>query len=462
MYRTLALSFFLMLPLVALGQQVDSVRVFYLGGQSNMDGFGTNTELPESLNKTFEDVWIFHGNPAVDDKTDGGLGLWTQLSPGHGRGFSSDGLENKLSSSFGVELSFARKLRELYPDDKIALIKYSLGGTSIDMATQSVGTWDADYEGKIGINQYDHFLTTVNKAMNTTDINADGRVDYLIPSGIVWMQGESDGQNEAAGMRYYENLRKLMGLIRASFRSDTIPIVIGKISDSGDNRTGKVWKYGELVQYGQEKFVMTDPNAAIVRDTKHYQYSDAAHYNSQGYIDLGEKFAKALQKLSLGEEKLPSLAAHSVITLKNGPDKRYRAKGKQSLVDEKVGSKYFDDGYWLGFEEEDFSATIDLGKEQEIDKVTIGVLQDAGAWIFFPEYVEVSWSADGKKYSRPIRIKLGADQKVRRQLERVTVEREGLKTRFIKVFIKNTGKCPQWHYAAGGKAWLFVDEITVQ
>ena len=36
-----------------------------------------------------------------------------------------------------------------------------------------------------------------------------------------------------------------------------VPIVIGKISDSGDVEGGKVWKFGELVQYGQEKFAAT-------------------------------------------------------------------------------------------------------------------------------------------------------------------------------------------------------------
>ena len=71
------ITIMLLLPALAIGQQsnVDTVRLFYLGGQSNMDGYGYNSELPDELNKTFDQVPIYHGNPAGDDKLSGGLGL---------------------------------------------------------------------------------------------------------------------------------------------------------------------------------------------------------------------------------------------------------------------------------------------------------------------------------------------------------------------------------------------------
>lgn len=55
-------------------KKVDSVRVFYLGGQSNMDGHGFNKDLPILLKKTFNNIWIFHGNPAKDVIKNGGIG----------------------------------------------------------------------------------------------------------------------------------------------------------------------------------------------------------------------------------------------------------------------------------------------------------------------------------------------------------------------------------------------------
>ncbi|MBO3699920.1 sialate O-acetylesterase [Roseivirga sp. E12] len=464
MTRLLVICLVLFLPEMIFSQErkVDTVRVFYLGGQSNMDGFGFNKDLPDDLNKELNDVWIFHGNPAPDDSEKGGKGLWKKMSPGHGIGFSSNDPINKLSERFGAELSFARKMQSLYPDEKIAIIKYSLGGTSIDTAATSAGTWDVDYLGKNGINQYDHFLNTVRNAFSKKDIDNDGTEDFLVPSGIVWMQGESDAQREDVAMRYYENLKKLMGLIRATFRSSDLPVVIGKISDSGQSRSGKVWAFGELVQYGQEKFVRLDDHAAIVRQTKHYKHSDAAHYNSEAYIDLGERFAQAIFDMNAPEVRLLSKATKGKISITHKPSDKYRAKGARSLIDQKPGSKYFDDESWLGFEETDLAATIDLGSSQRLENISIGLLQDVGVWIFFPEYVEISWSEDGKSFNKPQRMEHGVSQREFGQLmKRLRLEKK-IQARYIKVYAKNVGKCPDWHVGAGEKAWLFVDEITVK
>jgi hypothetical protein len=34
--------------------------------------------------------------------------------------------------------------------------------------------------------------------------------------------------------------------------------------------------------------------------------------------------------------------------------------------------------------------------------------------------------------------------------------------RFVRIKARNVGICPDWHPGAGGKAWLFVDEIVVE
>ena len=56
--------------------------------------------------------------------------------------------------------------------------------------------------------------------------------------------------------------------------------------------------YEDIIHYAQEKFVMKDGNAAIVRDTRYYKYSDSWHYDSAGYLDFGEKMALAIAPLS--------------------------------------------------------------------------------------------------------------------------------------------------------------------
>lgn len=291
----------LLFPLCIAAQTKDTFLVFYLGGQSNMDGYGYNKDLPSELDQTFKDTWIFHGNPTGDENPAGGLGIWAPLQPGHGVGFSSDGHSNQLSDRFGVELSFIATLKKQIPNQKIALIKYSRGGSSIDsLAAGQFGSWEPDFIGKTGLNQYDYFLRTVNRSTSISDINGDGQEDFLKPAGILWMQGESDAHTEVIANRYYSNLKRLMDLIRATLRTDDLPIVLGKISDSwNDKKDGKVWDYGELVQHAQEKFARQDRHTSIVRSTRYYKYSDPWHYDSAGYMDLGEKFAEAI----LGELK---------------------------------------------------------------------------------------------------------------------------------------------------------------
>ncbi|MBC5839078.1 sialate O-acetylesterase [Flavobacterium muglaense] len=302
-----SIVWFIVAPFMLFAQpKKDSIRVFYLGGQSNMEGFGYVKELPANLNKINKNVFIYQGNPTVDNDDKGGLGKWDFLKPGHGTGFSSDGKENKLSDRFGIELSLAQKLQELYPNEKLAFIKYARNGSSIDsVGTTSFGAWEPDFTGGKGMNQYDYFLKTVNNAMAVKDINGDGIEDVLIPTGILWMQGESDAdKTETIANQYYFNLKRLMDLMRASFRNNNLPIVIGKISDSGDDQDGKVWPFGELVQYAQEKFASKEPHVKIVRSTSSYDYTDRYHYKSTGYIDLGKEFAKSIFLLNTEKVKM--------------------------------------------------------------------------------------------------------------------------------------------------------------
>ncbi|MEM9303139.1 MAG: sialate O-acetylesterase [Pseudomonadota bacterium] len=293
--RTLALITTLALGLLGAGKADGRVYdVWFLSGQSNMDGYGFNAELPEDLRAPMPSVRIFVGNTAFNDVAGGGVGQWVALGPGFGTGFKADGQGMTRSNRFGPELTFGRTLATL-TDANVAIVKYSLGGSGLE-AGYGYGSWAIDADGS---NQYDHALTTIRNALAIRDIDGDGEADTLRPAGIVWMQGEADGHaSEGASQRYAENLKRLMDLLRAALRYDDLPVVIGRVNDSHQGGA-PTQPWIDLVHAGQAAFVEADACAAYVTETKEYAFSDDGwHYMSDDYLRMGRAFARAAHGLA--------------------------------------------------------------------------------------------------------------------------------------------------------------------
>ena len=113
------------------------------------------------------------------------------------------------------------------------------------------------------------------------------------------MQGEADAfDSQAAADAYGGNLARLMSLLRAAMRVDDLPVVIGKVTDSGMAEDGTVMDYIGTVQDAQRAFTEADECAAFVTVTDDLGYlDDAWHYDSDGFIRLGKAFADAMIEL---------------------------------------------------------------------------------------------------------------------------------------------------------------------
>lgn len=285
-----------------LGDAGHLYRVYYLGGQSNMEGFGFAAELPADFRTPHPTAYIYEANPTPDDKPVDGRGIWQPVQPGHGLGFRTDGLTNRLSDRFGPELAFAHRMAALEPETRVAIVKYARGGSSLASGASGFGTWDPDFADGNGINSYDQFLATIRLAVRDADIDGDGRIDHLVPAGIVWMQGESDGAFSEASARAYEaNLRRMMGLMRAALRDDDLPVVLGRINDSRAGTANPLIPWAPVVQAAQAHFAATDRHASLVTSTSGYHFlADGWHYTSSDYLDLGAQFAEAMHRLHGG------------------------------------------------------------------------------------------------------------------------------------------------------------------
>jgi predicted alpha-1,2-mannosidase len=142
---------------------------------------------------------------------------------------------------------------------------------------------------------------------------------------------------------------------------------------------------------------------------------------------------------------------------------QYAGGGEDGLVDLIRGGGHFADGSWQGFQGNDFQATVDLGETKTIGKISVGFLQNQGSWIWLPENVAFYLSNDGKKFKKIGEIVTEDKEKEEGMIiEEYEKSFSPQKTRFVRVLAKNRGVCPDWHLGAGGKSWLFVDEILIE
>ncbi len=141
---------------------------------------------------------------------------------------------------------------------------------------------------------------------------------------------------------------------------------------------------------------------------------------------------------------------------------KWKGSGDISLIDNIrgdiiLGSK------WQGFLVNDMDLTIDLKKTSDVQSVAVGCLQNVGNWVFFPDYIEVFTSEDGKDFKSAGRLEAIKEwQRLVSKKADLTVSFPKTKCRYIRVYAKNIGFNPVWHNFSGADAWLFVDEIVIK
>ncbi len=118
---------------------------------------------------------------------------------------------------------------------------------------------------------------------------------------------------------------------------------------------------------------------------------------------------------------------------------------------------------WLGFEDEHLEAIIDLEAVQPIHRIKTNFLQQWYAWIWLPLKVEFFLSEDGENFTHLKTFQNSVSDAEPGAFAKVfDAEAKGKQARFIKVVAQSRMKCPDWHIGAGGKAWIFIDEVVVE
>jgi hypothetical protein len=228
------------------------LSIYLLGGQSNMDGRADNDDLPVELQSSQSDVQIYFE------------GSWQELQPG--LSFLQPG------QSFGPEVTFGRTRADSDSWQPMALIKYARGGTSLA----------DDWKPGTGPH-YIAFMNTVNSALATIDPQYDPVI-----AGMIWMQGERDSKYLAMANAYEQNLTDFIQAIRTEFTEPNLPFVIGQISEAS------VWTYGAIVRQAQANVSQNVADTELVITSDLTLNADGIHYDAQGQMTLGTRFANKI------------------------------------------------------------------------------------------------------------------------------------------------------------------------
>lgn len=272
---------------------------------------------------------------------------------------------------------------------------------------------------------------------------------------VVWTQKESKSWMDFLYrlQPHFNRLKKMnVNFCRGSFRVDIVPVIDKK------NRQASV-------VLGSEQL---NPDIYYTLDGS-YPSENTLLYKKPVTVDKTTIIKAGIFEDGKQKEKISekTVSLHKAlgrkIFLNTEYSPRYTAGGDEALLNGIGGSENFNDGYWQGYEQNDLDAVIDLGAKTSIRKIAVRFIQRMGSWIFLPEKVEFSISENNREYKKVAELQYDVPQTAEGVvIKEYTCDLPGKKVRFIRIFAKNIGTCPDWHPGAGGKAWIFADEIIVE
>lgn len=180
------------------------------------------------------------------------------------------------------------------------------------------------------------------------------------------------------------------------------------------------------------------------------------------FVDKNEKMMTLMPRCGLGvihPEK-------EIVTLQSAPTSPYDQDSEKILVDRNIGSPAnFRDG-WVGYYGDTMKVLLLLENyKKKPSELVLSFAHHPSQWVFMPQKVLVSYSKNGRKFSKPEEVALPFDPVLKENDQpRVCILRHkipGQGVKFIRIEAEPVEKLPEWHAAPGEKAWIMTDEIQV-
>ncbi|MCZ2342377.1 MAG: sialate O-acetylesterase [Bacteroidales bacterium] len=251
--------------------RADHYDVFLIGGQSNCDGRGKVAELTGPLAKWKQpqaDVLITYSCSKLRGPilTSGGF---VPLQPGYSVAPGSNKAKGLPSGTFGPEVSFGRGMADRLKGRKIALIKYTEGGTSLSK------DWNPDVKDRM----YSAFVDFTKKSLR--ELTDKGHT-YTV-RGMIWHQGESDANLSAEV--YQKMLTAFIARVRQDLAVPGIVFGIGEVYDNGKR---------DSIRTAQKATAAQASSAYFVSSEKLNTFDKGVHFDAASQIELGERFAAGM------------------------------------------------------------------------------------------------------------------------------------------------------------------------
>ena len=290
--------------------KTEKVDLFIVAGQSNAVGFDANSvDLPEDSGDEKVRFWYRAGDPPPDkhDVTSGDRWITLRPQPRGNPLPKEGGMPRQYGNfanpegGFGPEFGFSRKLRELQPNRRIAIVKAAFSGTGLGK------DWDPNDPGESG-SCYRAMITELDNAMAAAV--AEGM--ELNPKALLWVQGESDANPEDVA-RYSDRLTAMIASLRKKLGAPNLAALIAVNTQFSLGQNPHMPKIVDAQKAAAE----SDPLIVYV-DTAKAPVVNYAHFSSEGTLDVGHWFAEALVKLEGKSVAKPKPSAQAVPTIPEG------------------------------------------------------------------------------------------------------------------------------------------------
>ena len=151
----------------------------------------------------------------------------------------------------------------------------------------------------------------------------------------------------------------------------------------------------------------------------------------------------------------------------NSPAGNYRPEysggGDQALLDGHLGSDDYKDGRWQGFYGIDADLELDFKQEESLEELEIGFLVNAHDWILKANQVVIYTSMDGINYHPALTHETSTSVNNNGNfIFREHIPLNGLRTRYLRIVVKNPGLIPEGLPGHGYDSWIFMDEMIIR